>query len=407
MSQAAQSGAAVNGGGENLPSYRWVVLALAAVTFLLTFVVRFTWPPLIPAVSPILGMSMGQAGAFMSAFYIGYVITQIPAGILADRFGVRTILSVSLLLEGVTTFAMAYIPSYEMGFALRVATGLGAGAVMSACARALMEWIPPKERGTAFGILLAAPSAGILLSGWLVPVIEKSFGWQGAFQAVGIASIIVGVLLFLLLRTSASSGGSEGSIMDGIRVVFGSKDIMLTGLAGFCLMWLELGTATWTFAYVKELGFSRASAGGILVAYGFGGVLAPLASGILSDKIGNRKYILMASLAVVIPVTIIFGMQVTIFALTVVGFIFGFCSYFANPHLSLMVSEFAGKKLAATANGITNFMFQMASIIGPMVMGYSLDITGSFNSIWWIMAAGPLLGILLLIPVNPDNIKNE
>lgn len=385
--------------------YRWVVLMLTSVTFLLTFVVRFTWPPLIPVVTPVLGMKMSQAGAYMSAFYIGYVITQIPSGILADRFGVRIILAVSLLLEGATTFGMAYIGTYEAGFALRVMTGLGAGAVYSACARALMEWIPPKERGTAFGVLLAAPSAGILLSGWMVPVIEKSFGWQGAFKFVGILSVVVGGLIFFMMRTTENSDGPKDSIIQGFKVLLGNKDLVLTALAGFCLMWLELGTATWTFAYVKELGFSRASAGGILVLYGLGGLLAPMASGILSDKIGKRKHLLMISLAVVTPVTVIFGYQTSIFALSVIGFAFGFCSYLSNPHLTVMISEFAGKKFAATANGTANFIFQMASIIGPVVMGYSLDISGSFQIVWWIMAAGPVLGLLLIIPVNSNNIR--
>lgn len=405
MKQSSQSHSAAVSSVDTVMPYRWVVLALTAITFLLTFVVRFTWPPLIPVVSPILGMKMSQAGAYMSAFYIGYVITQIPAGILADRFGVRTILAVSLLLEGITTFAMANIGTYEAGFALRVATGLGAGAVFSSCARALMEWIPPKERGTAFGVLLAAPSAGILLSGWSVPLIEKSFGWQAAFQTVGILSIVFGIAIFLLMKTSDDAPKGGESIVKGFKILLGNKDLVLTALAGFCLMWLELGTATWTFAAVKELGFSRASAGGVLVMYGLGGLLAPLASGFLSDRIGKRKYILMVSLAVVTPITVLFGYQNSISALSTVGFFFGFCSYLSNPHLTVMISEFAGKQFAATANGTANFIFQLASIIGPIVMGYCLDMTGSFRIVWWIMAVGPLLGLLLLIPVNSSNVK--
>lgn len=382
--------------------YRWVILALTALTFLLTFVTRFTWPPLIPVVVPVLGMKMSQAGAYMSAFYIGYVITQIPAGILADKFGVRLILAGSLLLEGLATLFMGSIGSYEAGFGLRVATGLGAGAVYAACARALMEWIPPKERGTAFGVLLAAPSGGILLSGWIVPLLEKSFSWQGAFQGVGAFTAIVGILMFFLVRSSAESK-SRDSIWDGFRIVFGSKDLILTAFAGFCLMWVELGTATWTFAYVKELGFGRGAAGGVLVIYGLGGLLAPMISGIISDKVGHRKNILLISLAVVIPITILFGYQKSVAMLSVVGFFFGFCSYLSNPHLTVMISEFAGKQWAATANGTSNFIFQMAPIIGPVVMGWSIDATGSFSSVWWIMAAGPALGILCLLPVNPEN----
>ncbi|MBZ4658254.1 MAG: major facilitator superfamily 1 [Desulfacinum sp.] len=388
---------------ESPQPYRWMVLALTAACFLLTFVVRFIWPPLIPVVVPVLGMKMSQAGAYMSAFYIGYVITQIPAGILADYFGIRLILALSLALEGITTFAMGSISTYEAGFALRVATGLGAGAVFSACSRALMEWFPPKERGTAFGALLAAPSAGILLSGIVVPALNKAFSWQAAFQAVGAFTLAVGILLFFLLKTSSQARSQGAGIFGGFKVVFGSRDLILTALAGFCLMWVELGTATWTFASIKHLGYTLKEAGSVMVFYGIGGLIAPLASGYLSDKLGHRKNILMASLLVIAPVTVVFGYQTTIAALSAMGFVFGFVSYLANPHLSVMISEFAGKQWAATANGTSNFVFQLAPIIGPVVMGWAIDITGAYTSVWWIMAIGPLVGALLLIPVNPEN----
>lgn len=96
-------------------SFRWVLLGLVALTWITTFLVRLTWPPLIPVVVPILHMKMAQAGAYMSAFYLGYVITQIPSGILADRFGTRIIFTLSLIVGGVSTIAMGSIHSFGAG----------------------------------------------------------------------------------------------------------------------------------------------------------------------------------------------------------------------------------------------------------------------------------------------------
>lgn len=383
--------------------YRWTILMLTVACFVFTFITRFTWPPLIPVAVPDLGIAMTQAGAYMSAFYIGYVITQVPSGILADKFGVRLILAISLIVEGLATLGMGYISGFETGFMLRVITGLGAGAVFSCCSRAVAEWFSPKERGTAFGILLAAPSAGIVLSNYIVPALEQNFKWQGAFKFVGIATVVVGVLVYMLIKAEKQEQNS-GKIIDGFKIIFGNKDLVLTSLAGFCLMWVELGTATWANAYMKgELGISVAQAGLVMIFYGLGGVIAPLLSGVISDKIGKRKFILIIAFALVIPLTIAFGYMKTIPSLSMVGFLFGFVSYVANPQLTVMVTDFAGKQWAATANGTSNFLFQFASIIGPMVMGFAVDFSGVFSSVWWIMAAGPLLGILLLLPVNTEN----
>lgn len=385
--------------------YRWVILALMFCCFVLTFLARFAWPPLIPVMVPLLNMTMSQAGAYMSAFYIGYVITQVPAGILADRFGVRFILAASLVIEGVTTWGMGAVTSFDMGFGLRVATGLGAGAVYAACARALMEWFPAKERGTAFGIMLAAPSGGIVLSNFIVPALNATVGWQGAFQAIGITTAILGVAIYFLVKTSSESAKNNLPLLGGFKVIFSKRDLLLTCVAGFGLLWVELGAATWANAYIKKLGFSMKDAGVVMIWYGVGGIIAPVISGWISDKLGNRKTILILFYLLAVPITVIFGYQTTISMLSMVGFLFGFISYAANPHLTILVSEYAGREWAATANGLSNFIFQLAPILGSVVMGWSIDITGNFTTVWYIMAVGPLLGALLLLPIRPPGIN--
>ena len=387
-------------------SYRWVILGLMFACFVLTFLARFAWPPLIPVVVPVLKMNMSQAGAYMSAFYIGYVVTQIPAGILVDRFGVRMILAASLVIEGLTTWLMGTITTFDTGFWLRVATGVGAGAVYGACARALMEWFPAKERGTAFGIMLAAPSGGIVLSNFIVPALNASVGWQGAFQGIGIATALLGIIIYFLVKTSDNSPKGNQPLLGGFKVIFSSRDLILTCVAGFGLLWMELGAATWTFAYIRKLGFTMMDAGMVLIWYGVGGVIAPAISGWVSDKLGNRKGILILFYLISVPVTVIFGYQTTIPMLSLFGFIWGFVSYAANPHLTILVSEYAGKEWAATANGTSNFIFQLAPIIGSVVMGWSIDITGSFSTVWYLMAVGPLLGALILVPVRPPQSIN-
>ena len=217
--------------GNDVVPYRWVILVLATATFLITFFIRFAWPPLIPAVVPVLKMTMSQAGAYMSAFYAGYLVTQIPAGLLADRFGVRLIIALSLIIEGISTYFMGSIGNYETGFVLRIVTGLGAGAVFGACSRAIMEWFPARERGTAFGIMFAAPSGGIVLASLVVTPLNAAIGWQGAFRVSGVIAIVVGIIVYLATRTSDQVKSSEG-IFAGFPVVFGSKDLLLTALAG-------------------------------------------------------------------------------------------------------------------------------------------------------------------------------
>lgn len=387
--------------------YRWVILSLCVGCFLFTFVTRFTWPPLIPVMIPVLGMKMSQAGAYMSAFYLGYILTQIPAGLMADKFGVRLILGTSLIVEGLSTSALSTIGTFETGFMLRMLSGLGAGAVFSSCSLALVEWFPAQERGKAFGALLAAPSGGILLTNLSVPPLNQVIGWQGAFQAVGSLTIFAGFMVLLFMRSRRKSGEREKSLRAGFKVIFSHRSLVYTALAGFCLLWLQLGTATWANAYIKRLGFTVVEAGLVMMWYGLGGMFAPLVSGFLSDRIGRRKGLIVLSYVCTVPLCIAFGHQTGQWGLSVTAFAFAFVSYIANPQLTILISQFAGMQWAATANGTSNFIFQLASMISPFVIGWSIDITGTFSAAWWILAAGPLLGIAMIMQVNEADEEGE
>lgn len=205
--------------------------------------------------------------------------------------GVKAVLTISLVLEGIATYAMRYMTNYDTGFWLRVIVGLGAGAVMSACTRALTEWFPPEERGTAFGILLAAPSAGIVLSNYIAPALNAALGWRGVFEIIGIITAVIGVLILFLVRTSSDQGRASGNPLGGFKVIFSSRELILTSFAGFCLLWSELGIATWANTYIKtKLGYSVATAGLVMIFYGIGGVVAPLLSGYISAIIEFGTY---------------------------------------------------------------------------------------------------------------------
>jgi len=380
--------------------YRWLILILSVLSFVLTFLCRFSWPPLIPVIVPVIHMNMSQAGAYMSAFYIGYVITQIPAGILADRFGVRAVLGVNLIIVGIGQYLMGNISSFQGGFWLRVIIGLGAGAMMACCVRAVMEWFAPRDRGMAFGILLAGPTLGLLAANYSVPALNAAFEWRTTYHIIGIAVVIVGILVYALIKASETKQAQ--SLFGGVSAFFTNRDLVLLGFGGFCLIWMEIGFAAFANTFIrKQLNFSLKEAGLVLVAYSIGGVLASPVSGWVSDLIGHRKQIVMVAYAFALVFTIAFGYQTSLQMLLVIGFIYGFVSYFANPHLSLMIAEIAGKDRSATATGISNVMFQVAAILSPFALGVSIDMTHAFKTIWYILALGPLVGIIVVGIVRP------
>lgn len=383
--------------GSNLA--KWLILCLTVSCYLMGFIVRFTWPPMIAVAAPDLGFDMARAGMFMSGFYIGYVLTHIPAGLLADRFGIRLLLCGAMLLEGLSSLGMAHITSFSPGFWLRLAGGLGAGAVYAAAVRSITTWFDARERGIAFGIMMLSPAAGVLLANQLVPIVCRVFVWQTAFSIVGWWAILLGLLVFFSMKETGQRTAGQ-SFWEGLKFIVNHRDLMLMAFAGFCLMWIQIGFISWGNVALKKIGFSLAQAGFTMTLYGLGGLLGPVVSGFLVNRFKNKKWLLVFGYLLMIPLVLIFGNQNDFGVLTAIACGLGFLIGYANTFVPLIVSEYSGVQYAASAGGVTGTIFQVASIFGPLVMGYSVDLTGSFSSVWWLLAAGPVVGILLLLPLR-------
>ena len=65
-----------------------------------------------------------------------------------------------------------------------------------------------------------------------------------------------------------------------------------------------------------------------------------------------------------------------------------------------MVSAYAEPRWAGSAGGVTNCIWQIAGAAVPLVTGLSIDISGSFGVVWWIIAAGPAIGLAILAMVR-------
>lgn len=381
--------------------YRWLLHILLILYYTMGFMVRFAWPPLIPVASADLGISMASAGTYMSAFYIGYVLIHIPGGMLGDRFGARAVIATALLVEAVGTLGVGLAPNFAFGFACRVLTGLGAGAVYSSCVRYVTGLFPKKEAGLAFGLMMMAPAGvGIIIPNLLMPWLNEMMGWRGAFQGISVIVLLMGVAAVVFVRDTPSKSGAGSGFVAGLTAVLRKKDLVFLALAGFWLMWVMVGFVSWGNTYVKELGFSMHEASLVMVAYGVTGIIASPLGGVVAQKVPSPKLFFALLFLLLAPCAWFFGQSQTLVALCVFSGAIGFLLGLANPLLPLLTSTFAGKELLGTAGGVTGCIFQIGGILGPWLMGMSKDYTGSFSMAWIMMAVGALCGIVCLIPLG-------
>jgi predicted MFS family arabinose efflux permease len=247
----------------------------------------------------------------------------------------------------------------------------------------------------AFGIMMLSPTAGVLLANQIVPYVAGRFAWQTAFSLVGWLAIGLAVLVVFTIKETGQRAEGK-SFLDGLRFIFGHRDLMLMAFAGFALMWIQVGFISWGNAALKHFGYSLAQAGVAMTLFGVGGILGPMVSGILADRTTNPKALLIGAYLAMIPLVLAFGYLKGFAILAAVACALGFINGYANTFVPLLVSQYSGEEWAASAGGVTGSIFQIGSILGPFVLGLSIDVSGSFTMVWWLLVAAPLAGAVLL-----------
>ncbi|GBP75625.1 Putative inorganic phosphate cotransporter [Eumeta japonica] len=214
-------------------------------------------------------------GMVLSSFFWGYTLLQIPAGVLAKRFGGHPLLFGSLLLNGLLSLAVPTLAKYGGWMAIcavRAAMGLSQACFMPGCHTLLGKWSPPEERtrmssvayaGIPIGTILAMPLCGILSN--------TALGWKLIFYCMGVLTIVTGLLWGVFaasspaehrfmsyhervyIEKSLQSGDESPSMSIPWRQILTSRPLFATACAhigyNWCLMIFLVETPT----YVKTV----------------------------------------------------------------------------------------------------------------------------------------------------------
>ncbi len=132
------------------------------------------------------GLGNEGLGWIFSAFLIGYAGLQVPAGWLSSRYGPRLVLTVGVLLWGVTTAVTAMLPgtvahALLLFIGLRFALGASESVVYPAANQFMARWIPMSERGFINGLIFAGVGAGSGLTPPLLNWLIGHYTWRAAF----------------------------------------------------------------------------------------------------------------------------------------------------------------------------------------------------------------------------------
>jgi MFS family permease len=334
--------------------------------------------PLLPLIALELGLDNTHTGLVISAFSIASGVSQLPAGLLADRIGPRMMISISIGGIGLSGLLIGLSNSYVMMLVFMVFLGIAGGGYHPSAPPLLAASVPAKIRGKALGFHLIGGNAAFFLGPLAAAGIAAIWGWRGTFISLAIPTIIFAVIFYLLI--SGTFTKKTGTVKTQIEdkpsprgwvfqmVLFISLAAIVGSLSMSASSFLSI------FA-VKQLGTSASIAAILVAVSSSSGLWAAPFGGHLCDRIGYIPAMLISCLA---AAPMIYLVAVTPYGASFIFvlLIWGALNSIRLPAVESYIVTQASPKRRSTLLGIYYATANHSTGILAPVLGFFFDRAG-------------------------------
>jgi len=397
---------------------RYTVLSILSISWIVSFTDRAVMSVAIPYIAVDYHLSPLAMGAVLSAFFASYSISQIPGGLLSDKFGVRRVATIAMLWWSVFTAITGAAANLTQMLIARFAFGLGEG-VFPACAfKMIAVWFPKKERATANAIKFASGPLGAALAPLAVVQIVSLWGWRAVFYSLFLPGVLISLLFWIFIPDKPSESGrvSREELVEieesgGVATRSSERKVSLPEILKepnvwkcfFVLFFFDIaywGFTTWLPTYlVKARGFSMVQMGVAASLPNFAGIIGCIFGGWVSDKYfsNNRRTPIVATqllAAVFLYLTFtVKSAAMLVICQTLAGFclMVFFSAFWAIPMNTVPV------KLMGVTSGVINMAGQIAAFISPLLIGYLVGAEGgNFDFTFMLLIASVLVSCAIV-----------
>lgn len=399
---------------------------LVLMAFLAIFICYMDRVAISVAIIPMVetyGWDMSTQGLVLSSFFIGYLLTQIVGGKLADRYGGKVVLGFGVLIWSL--FTLVAPPAAALGITVlivaRILMGMGEAVTFPAIYALYARWIPVKERSRSAGFSNSGIPLGTVFALLATPVIVASLGWEWVFYLFGgVGFIWCAIWYFLIGSSPREQAGIDQAELDLIAAdtiadepaaptpwaaLMGNMSVWAVIVAHFCNNWWFYVLLAWLPTFVTQgLGVDYASVGLFAMMPHIALFLCINLSGVVADRlIGGgmtitrvRKLMMLIGFGGSITALLLVGeVESAVAAITIMTIgsalgAFAVSGFFVN-HMDI-APEHAG-----TLMGITNTAGTIPGIVGVLVSGWILETTGSWALVFQVAAGVTAFGLIFYL----------
>ncbi|CDG24602.1 MULTISPECIES: MFS transporter [Bacillus amyloliquefaciens group] len=399
---------------------RYVILVLLFFITAINYIDRASVSIVGPSIQHSLNISPALLGIVFSAFSWTYTGMQIPGGLILDKFGSKRTYGISLFVWSVFTGVQAFATSFGFLFGCRLLIGIAESPAFPANNRIVTTWFPRRERAFATGVYTAGEYVGLAFATPVLFWVLTAFDWRAVFISSGVLGIVFSIFWFKMYHEPngyrkvnreeldyIKEGGGLTEVSDSAGRISWADFVQLLKyrkLVGLYIGQFAVASTlffflTWFPTYLaeaKHMAFLKVGfAASIPYIAAFFGVLF---GGFWSDGMMKRG----VSVNVARKTPVILGLLLTgsiVLAnvtdsapavLTILS-IASFAQGMSNISWT-MLSEVAPSETIGLAGGVFSFFANMAGIITPLIIGFIVSATGSYNGAILFVGAVAFIG---------------
>jgi nitrate/nitrite transporter NarK len=341
----------------------------------------------LPLIREDLHMSFAQAGLLSAVSTFTYALGQIPAGVLADRFGSKRLFFLGILGSTLLSFNFGTLQTYSGAIANQIASGAFRALIFAPGLTLVASWFPPDRKATAMGVYVIGGVSGNILLSLVGPLLAGRYGWRLTFMGFALLGVGVAFVYLALGREKPGAGPRHPvGMLDAFR------------LFRYPIMWVCAGiqfirfgvTTSFNFwlpsLLVSDRGLSLQTAGFITA---MGAVLTASANplgGYVSDRLRNPPLVIGVSLAVLACTS---GMLVLVDSIPLLVLVIAINSVFLQFYFGPLFSvplEALGPRVAGMSVGFGNMFANLGALTFAYALGVVKDVAGAFK--WGFIATG-------------------